>query len=127
MIVIEEIEFRKRIYEVLSSEDLSEFGCVTGPGRSGAIAAVYASHFLRIPFIPFGEDAPDIGRLLIVDTARDSGRTLERAKKKYAYAEPKTLFAYAEPPRVMFWYESPKPQFYRHEKKANLLSTKEEL
>ena len=29
-------------------------GAVVGPGRSGAVASVYASHILGIPFIPYG-------------------------------------------------------------------------
>ncbi len=124
MIMIEEPEFRQRFYEVLSSYNLDEFGCVTGPGRSGALASVYASHFLHLPFIPFGEDAPDIGRLLIVDTATDSGRTLRKAERNYAYACPFSIVAFHEPPRVIFWYEKPKAQIFNHEKKPLLVPGK---
>jgi hypothetical protein len=42
--VIDEQTFNARLREVLSSTDLSHVGAVTGPGRSGAVAAVYASH-----------------------------------------------------------------------------------
>jgi hypothetical protein len=118
MIRIEEAEFREKFYDLLSSEDFSEFGVVTGPGRSGAIASVYASHFLRIPFLPYGQESPDIGRLLIVDTATDSGRTLRKALEKYRTALPKTIAAFHEPPRVIFWYERPAARF-PHQRKQN--------
>lgn len=53
---------------------------VTGPGRSGAIASVYASHMLGIPWLPFGAKCPEHLRpLLIIDTASKHGRTLRRA------------------------------------------------
>lgn len=97
--------------------------CVTGPGRSGAVAAVYASHILGIPFIPYGQRVPDnLPRLLIVDTATESGATLRKAVRKYNamhLPEPLVVAVYQEPPRVMFWYESGKPQRYRHENKEN--------
>lgn len=78
---------------------------VTGPGRSGAIASVYASHMLGIPFLPYGVFCPEHLRpLLIVDTARKSGVTLHRAARKYG--EPCILVhVFDEPPRVRFWYE----------------------
>lgn len=80
---------------------------VTGPGRSGAIAGVYASHILGIPFIPYGEQCPDRLRpLLIVDTARKSGDTLRKAHSKYGPKACVVVWCYDEPPRVTFWYES---------------------
>lgn len=79
---------------------------VTGPGRSGAIAAVYASHMLGIPFLPFGQPGPH--PLLIVDTARKSGATLRKAVRRYdAMGVPSgALAVFHEPPRVRFWYEA---------------------
>lgn len=78
---------------------------VTGPGRSGAIASVYASHMLGIPFLPYGTPCPEHLRpLLILDTARKSGATLRRAARKYG--EPCILVhVFDEPPRVRLWYE----------------------
>ena len=113
--IVSEAEFAERLQSVLSS-GLENIGAVTGPGRSGAIAAVYASHILGIPFIPYGMRCPEQFRLLIVDTARESGRTLRKAAKRYDYANPQVVVAFEEPPRVAFWYEAPKPQRYRHEK-----------
>lgn len=116
MRVISEAEFNERIRAVLSDPWYEDIGCVTGPGRSGAVAAVYASHILHVPFIPFGASAPThLARLLIVDTAIESGATIRKACRKYQDAKPKTAVCYNEPPRVMFWYESGKPQQYRHE------------
>lgn len=79
---------------------------MTGPGRSGAIASVYVSHFLKVPFVPYGTKLPDgkIG-LMIVDTAINSGRTMRKAVRKYDKHMPMIQWFYDEPPRVRFWYE----------------------
>ena len=91
---------------VVSTTRGLEVGSVTGPGRSGAIASAIASHILGVPFIPFGQEAPiKLGRLLIIDTARSSGRTLRRAERRYKYANPVVVACFEEPPRVAFWYE----------------------
>ncbi|MCO6407328.1 hypothetical protein [Hoeflea alexandrii] len=117
MRIVSEQEFHARIAHVLSADtDDIEIGSVTGPGRSGAVAAVYASHLLHIPFIPYGAKVPThLGRLLIIDTAMESGATLRKAERKYAYADPLVIACYHEPPRVAFWYEAGKPQRFRHE------------
>lgn len=115
MRTVTEEEFAEKIAEVLAADaEVAECGMVLGPGRSGAVAAVYASHLLHIPFIPYGQKwNPDLGRLLIIDTATESGATLRKATRKYGEANPVVIAIYQEPPRVQFWYESPKPQFYR--------------
>lgn len=116
MRIVGEQEFRATVRVRLEREDLALIGSVTGPGRSGAVAAVYASHILGIPFIPFGSPCPsDLGDLLIVDTATESGKTLRKAAKRYAQNNPTVIAFYHEPPRVAFWYEATKPQRYRHE------------
>lgn len=116
MRIVSEAEFAERIRELLQDPRFDQCGSVTGPGRSGAIAAVYASHILRIPFIPYGAEPPaKLGRLLIVDTATETGQTIQRASKRYN-DEAEILVCYHEPPRVAFWYEGPKPQRYRHER-----------
>lgn len=124
MRVVEELEFAECIQRVLYEDRLrlDAVGCVTGPGRSGAIAAVYASHILGVPFIPYGQKAPrELGRLLIVDTASLTGKTMRKARKKYEDETPMWLVIYDEKDagigRVSFWYEAPKPQRYRHENK----------
>lgn len=117
MRIVSEFEFDERIRAVLSDSQFDVVGSVTGPGRSGAVASVYASHILRVPFIPYGSRAPvHIGPLLIIDTARQSGKTLRKAERKYDYAAPIIIALFEEPPRVAFWYEAPKPQRYRHER-----------
>jgi adenine/guanine phosphoribosyltransferase-like PRPP-binding protein len=94
-----------------------EVGSVTGPGRSGAVAAVYASHILGVPFIPYGQPAPaGLGRVLVIDTAIESGATLRKAGRRYAQADPVVMAVYHEPPRVAFWYEAAKRQRFRHER-----------
>lgn len=120
-LLITEGVFSSVIQLRLRGDETAEVGSVTGPGRSGAIAAVYASHILSIPFIPFGQKAPlDLGRLLIIDTAVESGATLRKAGRRYANAAhfngvPLVIALYNEPPRVVFWYEAKKPQKYKHE------------
>lgn len=113
MRIVSEPEFRARIVDVLAQARTDDVGAVMGPGRSGAIAAVYASHLLGVPFIPHGARVPDLGRLLVIDTARESGATLRKMARRYPGAL--VLACYEEPPRVAFWYESTKPQHYRHE------------
>lgn len=116
MRIISEPEFAARIRCLLF--DIQDIGSVTGPGRSGAVAAVYASHILHVPFIPYGAACPThLGRLLIIDTAMESGATLRKAERRYADADPVALACYHEPPRVAFWYEAVKPQRYRHERR----------
>jgi len=105
--VVSEPEFRKELDELLDTFEGVEFGSVMGPGRSGAVAAVYASHKLGIPFVPYGGNPPKHrGPLLIIDTAQQSGRTLRKAERKYADADPVAKAVFNEPPRVKFWYES---------------------
>lgn len=114
MRIVSEQEFKEAILAMLS--DLPAVGSVTGPGRSGAVAAVYASHILGVPFIPYGQKAPlHLGRLLIIDTATESGATLRKASLRYEGATPLVVAVYNEPPRVAFWYEAEKPQAFRHE------------
>ncbi len=91
---------------IAALDDLeTTFNCVTGPGRSGAIASVYVSHILKIPWIPQGQPIPDKLRpVLIVDTATKTGATLRKAGRRAG--EPRHLLAvYPEPPRIRFWYE----------------------
>jgi hypothetical protein len=115
--VVSEAEFADAVRAALDDDKFNCVGSVTGPGRSGAVAAVYASHILGVPFIPFGAAAPcHLGHVLIIDTATQSGATLRKAMRRY---DTTIGFAvYHEPPRVAFWYEAPKPQRYRHERRA---------
>lgn len=114
--IVSEAEFAQELRRVLDMYPTEDVGCVVGPGRSGAVAAVYASHLLRVPFIPYGAKAPlHLGRLLIIDTASASGRTLRKAKARYGADDAIVVAIFDEPPRVAFWYEAPKPQRYRHE------------
>lgn len=120
MRIVGEAEFGDRIRSLLLGATYDDVGSVTGPGRSGAVAAVYASHILRVPFVPYGAVCPThLGRLLIIDTAMESGATLRKAERRYRDADPMVVACYHEPPRVAFWYESAKPQRYRHERAGN--------
>lgn len=104
--LVSEEEFRSRIYQFLQDEEFADVRSVTGPGRSGAIAAVYASHILGVPFIPYGGNpVPGSGRFLIIDTATESGKTLNKAHRLYLRYTPLVRAIYKEPPRVYFWYE----------------------
>lgn len=105
--VVSEVEFTHQLKYILSGAN-GIYKSVTGPGRSGAIAAVYASHFLKIPFIPY-KQIPDksIAPLLIIDTAMMSGRTLRKAYNFYLNRNIpcEYTWVYSEPPKVKFWYE----------------------
>ena len=116
MRIITEPEFDAAIRDLLLSDRFLDCNFVTGPGRSGAIAAVYASHILRIPFVPQGSMPPESClRLLVIDTATESGATLRKMTRKYARFSPIVEAVFHEPPRVAFWYEATKPQHYKHE------------
>jgi len=104
--VVTAAEFAARIRTILSEHDLSSIGSVTGPGRSGAVASIYASHILHLPFIPFGAKAPPLGDVLIVDTASQTGKTMRKAMSRYETLH--GIAIYQEPPRVVFWYEDMK-------------------
>ena len=77
---------------------------VTGPGRSGAIAAVYASYYLGASFVPFGQPVPNKGTILIIDTIEQSGKTLRKANKKYPDAIVMSVRG-KKPTREHFWFE----------------------
>ena len=98
---IQEETFRQTCYQALSTYQ-GKVKSVTGPGRSGVIAAVYASHFLGIPFIPL-LSKKFLHPILIIDTAIYSGRTLRKTQRKIGaeYA----LAIFQEPPIIKFWYE----------------------
>ena len=105
MRTITEMEFAVAIRVVLAPIGVTQFGAVTGPGRSGAIASVYASHILGVPFLPYGQKCPaHLRPLLIVDTARSTGSTLRKAARKYGH-DVVVVAVFDEPPRVKFWYE----------------------
>lgn len=92
------LESQKRLAGVVA-------GAVKGPGRSGAVAAVYASYLLGIPFIPYGQPYP--GKLLVVDTVSQTGKTIRKATAKAAKAghEVVALSIYSQQERLHFWYE----------------------
>ena len=92
----------------------AEIGSVTGLGRKGAAATVHASHHLGVPLLPSGSRCPThLGRLPIIDTARERGAALRKAERRYAEVNPLVVACFEEPPRVAFWYEAAKPRIFR--------------
>lgn len=99
---VHEKEFHLRIQSLKLLR--GKFKTVTGPGRSGAIAAVYASYYLHIPFIPLDNILEKHKPILVIDTAQQTGKTLKKALSKAGKgATGITLFN--EPPSLKFWYE----------------------
>lgn len=99
---VQEAEFRERIRTALIGISVK---AVTGPGRSGAVASVYASHILGVPFIPYRQPVPDKLRpVLVIDTAAWTGATIRKAQRLYG-PDALMLTVYNEPPMVRFWYE----------------------
>jgi hypothetical protein len=99
-----EAEFRAKV-RALPKEMAAQYDCVTGPGRSGAVAAVYVSHWLGLPFLPWGSKVPvSLPRVLVVDTATWTGATIRKAMRKYGAG---CVVFYVEGPGAMvrFWYE----------------------
>lgn len=104
MKIVSEEEFRELLQALLYSEIPNTARSVSGPGRSGAIASVYTSHILRIPFIPYRQTVPEKLRPhLVIDTAALTGATIRKAAKQME--TDLSLVVFHEPPRVKFWYE----------------------
>ena len=101
--IISEEEFSMRCQAVLSPYH-GQVKSVMGPGRSGAIASVYASHVLHVPWIPVNGKVPEkLQPCLLIDTAQLSGRTLRKLKSRVK--SNLVLSIFQEPPIVKFWYE----------------------
>lgn len=104
MIVITEEEFRTAL--VAKLEPLKGVvKSVLGPGRSGAVASVYASHYLHVPWLPatMGKLPSILRPVLVIDTATMSGASLRKLAKRFEAEY--SLAIFEEPPRVKFWYE----------------------
>lgn len=105
MIVTEE-QFRADLQAKLLSLKGS-VKSVIGSGRSGAIASVYASHFLKIPWLPpttVREIPEHLKPVLVIDTAVKTGATLRKLANK-VQGSFVSVAIYNEPPLLKFWYE----------------------
>ena len=107
MLIISEVQFRDALYYKLSQFRFLPINhprlirSVSGPGRSGAIASVYASHYLKVPWLPAGSVVPErLKPHLCVDTAGLTGATLRKLARKMQTGL--TLCVFEEPPRVYF-------------------------
>jgi adenine/guanine phosphoribosyltransferase-like PRPP-binding protein len=81
-IVVSETEFSALVASALADEPTPDF--IVGPGRSGAVAAVYASYRMHRPFVPYGHPGgPKGSTVLIVDTVSMTGGTIRKARAKY--------------------------------------------
>ena len=107
---ISELEFKAAIAVSLKDIDPTDFDFVVGPGRSGAIASVYASHMTGIKFLPWHNRVPDDKRrVLLIDTASQTGKTLRKARSRYISLnyEVDAIAVYDCPDtHYVFWFES---------------------
>jgi hypothetical protein len=84
---------------------------VIGPGRSGAIASVFASYYLGIPWLPQRHHSIKkiLAPVLIVDTAEKTGKNLRRCRNfifpPSLRSDCITISIFKEPPNVRFWFE----------------------
>lgn len=79
-----EQEWRVKFFAALDQVENVRFDFVTGPGRSGHVAAVYASHYLGMPFKPHKAGNYDNDRsCLVVDTVEYTGGTIRKAVSWY--------------------------------------------
>lgn len=108
--VVSEAEFSETIKQTLNDPFYKTFRGVTGPGRSGAVAAVYASHILGVPYITFKSTTNKVSPLLLIDTATYTGKTMRKATNWYNGfgVDVHPLALYHETPKnlVKFWYEN---------------------
>jgi len=108
--VVNSEEFQHELYAHLKRIGAGRFKSVTGPGRSGAVAAVFASHWLGIPYVPpQGQFPPALRPVLIIDTAEWTGATLRKAQRKLTErgieSERHAVFNEKANGLVKFWYE----------------------
>ena len=102
--VVEPDEFLERLKTTLGPLR-GKYASVCGPGRSGQVAAVYASHYLGIPWIPVHlAHKSKLRPVLVIDTASESGATSHKAARRAGGCD--SVFIFNEPPRVKFWYEA---------------------
>jgi hypothetical protein len=82
---------------------------VMGPGRSGAVASVYASHFLGAIWLPptMGRLPSQLRPLMVIDTAAKTGATIRKIQRRFEAEYSVVLFD--EPPLLRFWYENVRP------------------
>lgn len=101
---VTEAEFAERVRAVRDTVIAGKYDLVTGPGRSGAIAAVYVSHATGIPFMPYKcWISPESKKILVVDTVSMSGKTIRRASRVYDGAD--TMVFYEADKKIHFWFE----------------------
>lgn len=103
--VIDPAEFLARLQEKVEPyRGLVRSVC--GPGRSGAVASVYASYALGVPWLPYQRFKPPeaLQPTLIIDSARVTGRNMRRCSK-FIDGPTVLLWLWDEPPNVRFWYE----------------------
>lgn len=107
---VTEEQWRTAFYAALDEVKGVTYDFVTGPGRSGHVAAVYASHYLGIPFKPHKCGSYKVGqRVLIVDTVCYTGKTLTKAHHWYAKRGLQPTICYAMDENkghyYKMWYE----------------------
>jgi hypothetical protein len=104
MIRVSEQEFRQALYAALDQYK-GIVRSVVGPKRSGAVASVYAAHYLGAEWLPCTtRDVPDCLRpVLVVDTARRTGRSIRKMVRRVKAEH--AAWAIDEPPNRKFWYE----------------------
>jgi len=107
-VMVQEREFAGLVRTAL--QDLPAPDFIVGPGRSGAIAAVYASYHLHRPFVPYGHRGAEPGaRVLVIDTVSMSGRTMRKAKGRYerlGYVVDAVTVVPPNQKRHHFWFEN---------------------
>lgn len=107
MTLITEAAFQERIEEALADRH-GKFAWVMGPGRSGAIAAIYASHILNIPWVPYGFLPRAKGKGLLIDIAHTNALCLNRAVRRYRTRETETLLLFHTPDAIpVLWFQCP--------------------
>lgn len=104
MRTITESEFQDRLREALSDHEVHFARWVTGPGRSGAIAAVYASYFLNIPYVQFGYAARPEGAPLVIDIT-ECRKNFRDADRLYGHLSPIKIALFEIKPYQSFWFK----------------------
>lgn len=103
--MISEADFIDRLKLVLEDPEFSHAEWVTGPGRTGAMAAIYASHILNVSFVAYGHRPKANGYVLVMDILNDNPRTMRRALKHYDICRPIPCIVFPEIENEGLWFE----------------------
>lgn len=103
--MITEPEFVTQLRETLADPVYATVASVTGPGRSGAMASIYASQLLDIEYVPCGREPRTGGPILLIDVADTTMYGLNKLAKRYKDYDQVLCLVFEVEKSVPMWFE----------------------